>query len=187
MKRRFPKPNIFSSRCLGFAKCRWNGETVQDGFVEKLKPFVNFVTVCPEAEIGLGVPRRPIRIVCRKGSCRLIQPDTGKDVTSAMNGFVSDYLGSLKKIDGFILKDRSPSCGIKNVNVYRGLRSSASAKKTSGFFGAGVLRHFPGAAIETEARLRDLNVQERFIAGIFASAMGRRYVKSREEQKNSMI
>lgn len=49
------KPKVFSSRCLGFAACRWNGVTIPDRFVEKLKPFVKYLTACPEAEIGLGI------------------------------------------------------------------------------------------------------------------------------------
>ena len=58
-----PRPTVIASRCLGFAKCRYNGQTISDDFVRKLEPHVEFVTTCPEVEIGLGVPRNPIRIV----------------------------------------------------------------------------------------------------------------------------
>ena len=170
MENNFPKPNIFSSKCLGFARCRWNGEVVQDEFIEKLKPQVNFITACPECEIGLGMPRDPIRIVFQKGSYMLMQLNTGKDITDKMNEFVSGYLKSLKGIDGFILKDRSPSCGIKDVEVYSGLEPSRSIQKTSGFFGREVLRHFPNIAVETEARLANLAIREHFMARVFASA-----------------
>ena len=76
------KPNVFVSRCLGFGRCRWNGEELSDAFVESLKPFVNIITTCPEYEIGLGVPRDPIRIVLTGGKRRLAQLGTERDVTA---------------------------------------------------------------------------------------------------------
>jgi uncharacterized protein YbgA (DUF1722 family)/uncharacterized protein YbbK (DUF523 family) len=86
--------------------------------VEKLKPFVNFVPVCPEVETGLGVPRNPIRIVLAKGKRRLVQPATGLDLTEKMEKFADSFLSSLGEVDGFILKRGSPSSGFKNVKVY---------------------------------------------------------------------
>ena len=57
------KPRIVVSRCLGFDHCRYNGDVIKDDFVEALTPFVEYITVCPEVEIGLGVPRKPIRLI----------------------------------------------------------------------------------------------------------------------------
>jgi uncharacterized protein YbbK (DUF523 family) len=51
------------SRCLGSEHCRYKGLIISSEIVEKLNPFVNVHTVCPEIEIGLGVPRNPVRIV----------------------------------------------------------------------------------------------------------------------------
>ena len=99
---------------------------MRNEFVERLRPHVNFIAVCPECEIGLGVPRDRIRIVMRKNSRRLIQLNTKKDLTGPMERFVRRYLGSLKGVDGFILKERSPSCDIKK-----------------GFFGRAVSKRFP--------------------------------------------
>ena len=80
------RPRIVVSRCLGFDACRWNAEMIRDEFVESLQSHVDFVTFCPECEIGLGVPRRPIRLVAPDGSPRkeplemqsvqLVQPAT---------------------------------------------------------------------------------------------------------------
>ena len=61
-----PKPNVVVSKCLEFEACRYNGQLVQDAFVRKLEKHVNYVPVCPEVAIGLGVPRFPIRIVSPK-------------------------------------------------------------------------------------------------------------------------
>lgn len=176
MKTDSPKPNIFVSKCLGFAKCRWDGEMIQDRFVEMLKPYVNCVAMCPECEIGLEIPRDKIRIVLKNNSYMLMQLKTGKDLTEKMNAFVSGYVHSLRDIDGFILKDRSPSCGIKNVKVYSGLKTATPIGKTSGFFGRKVLQNFPDAAIETEIRLADPAIRENFLIKIFKAAARKRYI-----------
>ncbi|MFA5388761.1 MAG: DUF523 domain-containing protein [Candidatus Omnitrophota bacterium] len=165
------KPVILLSKCLDSARCRWDGEIIEDKFIEKLKPRVTFVTVCPELKIGLGVPRDKIRIVSRKGCHRLMQLNTGKDLTEKMNKFTAAYMASIKRADGFILKDRSPSCGIKNVKVYSSLRSRVPVKKFSGFFGKAVLENFPGTPVETDARLKNPAIQRRFIERVFARAL----------------
>jgi len=69
--REFPKPVVVVSKCITFEPVRWNGQIIASEFVEKIKPYVTFVPVCPEVEIGLGVPRDPIRIVLmnKKNSC----------------------------------------------------------------------------------------------------------------------
>lgn len=168
------KPNIFVSKCLGFAKCRWDGEMARDRFVEMMKPYVNFVAMCPECEIGLGIPRDKIRIVLKNRSYRLMQLNTGKDLTGKMDAFVSGYARSLRGMDGFILKDRSPSCGIKNVKVYPGLEAAAPIGRTSGFFSRKILQNFPGAAIETEARLANPAIREDFLVRVFKAAARKR-------------
>jgi len=111
-------PIVVVSKCLGFARCRYNGQTIPDDFVSALEPFVAYRTVCPEVEIGLGVPRESLRVVAVDGERRLLQPETGRDVTEAMNTFAEDFLASLDDVDGFILKNRSPSCGMNDVRVY---------------------------------------------------------------------
>lgn len=114
----FPRPNIVISRCIEFDHCRYDGSMITSDFVAALKPHAHFIPVCAEMEIGLGVPRSSIRIVSVKGELRLIQPATGLDVTDKMVSFSRSFLCSLSGIDGFILKFRSPSCGMKDIKVY---------------------------------------------------------------------
>lgn len=178
--REFERPRIFSSRCLGFEACRWNGVTIPDRSVESLKPFVDYVTACPEAEIGLGVPRDPIRIVFRDDKYSLVQLNTKKDVTDDMARFASGFLDSLGEVDGFILKDRSPSCGIKDVKVYPDLEPSGVILKTDGFFAREVLKRYPLVAVETESRLTNYNLREHFLTRVFTSS---RFRKIKETAK----
>lgn len=177
----FHKPNIYVSKCLGFAMCRYNGQTVNDEFIDKLKEHVNIITHCPEVEIGLGVPRFPIRIVMTENGKRLVQPQTGDDVTGKMLSFAEGLLGSLAGIDGFILKERSPSCGTKGVKIYHknGMTLKSSGQ---GLFAEKVIEHFPEKAVEEEGRLKSFKIREHFLTRIYTSA-GFRHVKKQRSSK----
>jgi uncharacterized protein YbgA (DUF1722 family)/uncharacterized protein YbbK (DUF523 family) len=174
-----PKPTIVVSKCLGFDACRYNGQVANDAFVRKLEKHVDYVPICPEVEIGLGVPRFPIRIISPKKR-RLIQPTTGKDVTDDMSRFCEEFLSSLNQVDGFILKFRSPSCGFKDVRIYEKSEKSPAVEKGAGFFGGAVLKRFPGLALEDEGRLRSLKIREHFLTKLFALAKFQAVKKSNE-------
>jgi len=161
------KPRVVVSKCLGFDSCRYNGQRIHSDVVEKLKPEVEFIAVCPEVEIGLGVPREPIRVIVEKGEKRLIQPATGKDVSQKMVDFSKTYLSSLNNIDGFLLKNRSPSCGFTDVKQYPPGEKGAVLGKGSGFFGGEVLRLFPHLAVEDEGRLFNFRLREHFLTKLF--------------------
>lgn len=130
------RPEVVVSKCLGFDACRWNGETVREDFVEMLGPWVRWHPVCPEVAMGLGVPREPIRVVEQKGAPRLVQPATGRDYTEAMEKFSAAHLDGLGPVDGFLLKNRSPSCGPLDVKIYTSLKPGASSRRGPAFSAA---------------------------------------------------
>ena len=175
---KFPKPVVVISKCLGFDECRWNGITLREEFVETLKPFVEYRTVCPEVEIGLGIPRDPIRVVLVGKEERLIQSSTDKDVTRKMKTYVEDFLSSVGEPDGFLLKFRSPTCGMFNVKLYPGTGKVGAMGKTRGFFGRAVLEKFGHVAIEDEGRVRNFRIREHFLTWLFTLA------RFREVKKN---
>jgi len=166
----FIKPHIVISKCIEFESCRYNGQIIRSPFVNELRPYVEFQPICPEVEIGLGIPRDPIRVVMKQGKRTLMQPTTGRNVTDEMKGFSEDFLSSLSAIDGFILKSRSPSCGIKDVKIYPGEEKVPVIGKSAGFFGEAVLNQFPTMAIEDEGRLRNARIKEHFLRKIFLFA-----------------
>ena len=168
--REFPKPVVVVSRCIEFEQCRYNGLMISSEVVRNLRPHVKFLPVCPEVEIGLGTPRNPIRIISVDGAPRLIQPTTDLDVTERMTDFTNSFLDSLEAVDGFILKSRSPSCGIKDVKVYSGSGKGMSASKGKGFFGAGVMERFSHLAAEDEGRLTNFRIREHFLTRLFVLA-----------------
>lgn len=168
--RDFPKPTVVVSKCIEFDRCRYNGLMISSDVVRALRPFVEFMPVCPEVEIGLGVPRDPIRIVASKGGRALVQPSTGADVTKKMERFARSHLGALGEVDGFVLKSRSPSCGTRDVKIFPGIESHAASDKGPGFFGGAVLEAFPGCPVEDEGRLLNFRIREHFLTSLFALA-----------------
>ncbi|MBN2620613.1 DUF523 and DUF1722 domain-containing protein [candidate division WOR-3 bacterium] len=164
------KPSIFASKCLGFDTCRYNGVTIYDDFIEKLKPHVDYITACPEMEIGLGVPREPVRIVLVKGVRRLKQPATRKDITDLMLERGKAILDNLPEVEGFILKSRSPSCGIKDTKYFPKIEKSAALGRGAGFFGAAVLERFSKHPIEDEGRIKNYRIREHFLTRVFTLA-----------------
>ncbi|MCX8014829.1 MAG: DUF523 and DUF1722 domain-containing protein [candidate division WOR-3 bacterium] len=176
----FPKPKIVVSKCLGFAHCRYDGSIVLDEIVSKLKPYVSFLPVCPEVAIGLGVPRDPIRIVLFQDKFYLYQPATKRDVTKEMTAFVNNFLNSLADIDGFILKYRSPSCGINNTKIYHSFSSDTPTTVGAGFFGKEIVKRFQAAAIVDEGKLKNFNIREHFFTKVFTLARFREIKKRKK-------
>jgi uncharacterized protein YbgA (DUF1722 family)/uncharacterized protein YbbK (DUF523 family) len=167
----FAKPKIVISKCIEFESCRWNGLTISSDAVKLLKPFAEFIPVCPEMEVGLGVPRAPVRIVSVKGDLKLMQAETDMDLTDKMREFVASFLDSITYVDAFILKERSPSCGTKTVKVYPGMgKAGPLHAHGAGFFGRAVMDRFPDNPIEDEGRLRNYDIREHFLTRIFALA-----------------
>jgi len=173
----FSKPVVTISKCLGFERCRWNGEIIRDEFVDRLGPYVDFLLVCPEKEIGLGVPRDPIRLESSRGDINLVQPATGRDVTGEMLSFCEAYLGSLETVDGFLLKARSPSCGPGDVKIYPAGGKSGAMNKGPGFFGGAVQAAFPDLPVESEGRLKNFRIREHYLTRLFTMARFRAMVK----------
>ncbi|WHY72315.1 YbgA family protein [Fictibacillus enclensis] len=173
----FAKPRLVVSRCLEFDNCRYNGDVIHHPTIRKLMKYVDFLTVCPEVEIGLGTPRETIRIVRQDGEQRLVQPKTERDVTVDIERFSNAYLQSLEHIDGFILKSRSPSCGLKEVKLYASTEKGPAVGSSSGLFGGKVLKKFGHLAVEDEGRLNNFLIRERFFTKIFLLAAYRELKK----------
>lgn len=169
------KPIVFISRCITFEPVRYSGQIVSSEFVDKLKNFIFAVTACPEVEIGLGVPRDPIRIIeVRKNDIKelkLLQPSTNIDLTEKMLKYSKNFTENLGDIDGFILKAKSPSCGIRDVKVYDEKQQLLPLnRKNPGIFGGYVLKKFSNKIVEDEQRLIDGFIRDNFLKSIFLSS-----------------
>jgi uncharacterized protein YbgA (DUF1722 family) len=118
----------------------------------------------------MGTPREPVRLVLEGDDVKMIQPDTGRDFTKKMERFSHHYVDSLSEVDGFILKRRSPSCGLSDAKIYLERGNVPAKQKGPGVFARAVLERFPHAAIEDEGRLNNFRIREHFLTKLFLLA-----------------
>ena len=168
--RTFPKPKLFCSRCITFENCRWNAQIIASAQIELLKSHVEFITNCPEKDLGLGVPRESMRLAKVNGITRLVQPATNKDFSDEMVAYAQEKSSVYQDVDGFILKNKSPSCGIDEVRVYDSPESKSATDKAKGVFGNYILTHFEGRPITDEGRLYNMRIWENFLTQIYMVA-----------------
>lgn len=170
MERQFPKPKIVLSACLSGKPVRYNGGTVEDAFVKKLITYCEVVEVCPEVEIGLGVPRPKIIVYKTQEGYRLSQPSTGAELTQRMEEYAEKFFSSLSEVDGFVLKSKSPSCGVSNTLVYKDPQGEEFYGKGKGLFALRAIERFGLLPIEDEGRLKNPEIKDHFLVRLFAIA-----------------
>jgi len=108
------------SACLLGQRVRFDGGHKLDRFItETLGQFVDYVPVCPEVECGLPVPRETMHLVGDPAAPRLVTIRTNVDHTERMVAWARTRVAELEGegLAGFILKARSPSCGIADAEV----------------------------------------------------------------------
>lgn len=167
----FVKPVVLISKCIEFEYCRWNGMIIKSPIVKILKSYVDFQPVCAEVEIGLGIPRDPVRLIKENDSLNMIQPSTNRNFTSEMTNFTKEYLNTLDHVDGFILKSDSPSCGLFHTKYYPSAQKGARPiERGAGLFGKAILEKFSNKAIETDGRLTNFRIREYWLTKLFTLA-----------------
>jgi uncharacterized protein YbbK (DUF523 family)/predicted RNA-binding protein with PUA-like domain len=157
------------SACLLGERVRWDGGHKLDRWIARtLGARVVLVPVCPEVEIGLGTPRPPIRLEGDgAGGVRLVEPSTGRDLTRRMETWAAGRLRTLEQagLDGWVLKARSPSCGIGGVDLFPP-RGSRPRRAGRGRFAAALLERLPGLPVADEEGLRDPRGRAEFLARV---------------------
>jgi len=157
------------SSCLLGQEVRWNAAHKRDSWlVETLGPFVEWVPVCPELELGLGVPREPIRLEGDPRAPRLVGRESRTDLTSDMEAFAARRVEALAALDlcGYVLKSDSPTCGMERVKVHG--PAAGRPKAGVGLFARALMDRLPLLPVEEEGRLHDPGLRESFIERVFA-------------------
>lgn len=166
------KPRLGVSACLLGKPVRYDGGHKRDVFcADVLAPYVEWVPVCPEVEVGMPVPRPTIRLTGRSEAPRLVAERTGEDWTARMEAWAEARVDALAALDlsGFVVKKDSPSCGLARVRVYRA-SGGAPARDGAGAFTRVLTARLPLLPVEEEGRLNDPLLRESFIERIFAYA-----------------
>ncbi len=157
------------SSCLLGNKVRFDAGHKREAFVtDQLAAFFELIPVCPEAEVGMGIPREAVRLVGDVAAPRLVGNKTGEDWTERMTAFNAARLIKLEKhrLAGFVLKKGSPTCGMERVRVYN--PGGMPAYNGRGLFARALIDRFPDLPVEEEGRLNDPPLRESFIVRVFA-------------------
>lgn len=159
---------------LGISACLL-GESVRYDGGDKRAPLlcdvvacrVDWVPICPEVEIGLGTPRPPMVLLGRGRAPRLWTPSTGDDHTGAMRAWARERVAGLVDagLAGYVLKSRSPSCGLRGVPLQD--RDGSETGTGSGLFAAALVHGLPQLPLAEEQELDDPAALTQFLRRAF--------------------
>ena len=144
------------SSCLLGAEIRHDGGHKRDRYLtEVLGEWFEWVPVCPELEIGLGVPRPTIQLEKGDPEPQLTEPISGEILTERMESYARDKVDQLRNagLDGFIFKGASPSCGVERVKVFR--QDERPARDGTGVFARVLIRLWPDLPVAEDGWVND--------------------------------
>lgn len=153
------------SACLVGQAVRYDGRHKRDPYVTgELAGRLTWVPVCPELDIGLGVPREPVHLVAESGDVRLVGVRSGDDHTAAMRSYAERRTEQLASagLDGYVLKSRSPSCGPGDIPVHDAA-SGEVVDHDRGRFAAVLADRLPLLPVTEETRLSVPDDRDRFL------------------------
>lgn len=155
------------SSCLLGEKVRYDGGHKNNSYIGKtLGQYFDLQAFCPELAIGLGIPRKPIRL-SRKGSdvIRCIPVDNPEpDFTAALAKSANDKKQWHSNLCGYILKKDSPSCGMERVKIWDDVMP---IREGVGVYAGQMMKNLPYLPVEEEGRLGDAVLRENFIQRVF--------------------
>ena len=173
------------STCLLGENVRYDGGHKLDRFLtDTLGQYVEYVSVCPEVECGLPIPRESMHLEGDPESPRLVTLRTKQDMTERMVNWAKKRVVELEKegLCGFIFKSDSPSSGMERVRVYN--EKGMPVKKGVGMFARVFMEHFPLLPVEDEGRLHDPKLRENFVERIFTLKRWREVLGKKENRGN---
>jgi len=169
MKQPSNLPRIGVSACLLGEAVRYDGGHRQSGLlVDVLGQCCELISVCPETELGMSVPRPPLELSGDPAAPRMREIASGRDWTARMNLYSKRRVRALaaEGLCGFVLKDRSPSCGLKRVKVFDA--RGRHRKRGRGLFASALLKAHPLLPMAEETSLRDSACRDNFLTRVFA-------------------
>ena len=160
------KIKIGISSCLMGEKVRFDSGHKRNAYINGiLANFFEFSTFCPEVEIGLSIPREPIRLVTLNDKVHCVGTRNPElDVTEDLYKSADEQQAWHRQLCGYILKKGSPSCGMERVRLYKG---DIPDRIGVGLYAERLMQNFPNLPVEEEGRLEDPVLRENFIQRVY--------------------
>ncbi|MBY6191599.1 DUF523 and DUF1722 domain-containing protein [Microbulbifer agarilyticus] len=172
------------SQCAMGDAVRFNGGHKHSKVcTELLGQCFDYVPLCPEVAIGMGVPRKPIHLLVEKDGApvdavRVIGVDDASvDVTAPLRDYADSVVPELQKVRGYIFMQNSPSCGLRGVRRYLANGHGIDSEGV-GVFARRLQQQFPHLPMEEVGRLNNNELRENFLTRVFAYDAWFRYVES---------
>lgn len=133
----------------------------------ELARYFEYIPLCPEVGIGMGVPRSPIRLMGDLLSPEVRQVDDfNENFTGRLRHFRLEQEPLLNTVCGYIFTRGSPSCGVFKVKVYEN-NGCLSSESGMGVFARAVIDAYPELPVEEAERLQDVEIKENFVKKVF--------------------
>lgn len=169
------------SSCLLGEQVRYDGSHKHNTYItETLQEYFDFISLCPERAIGLGVPRPPIRLVQIKKEDAIQAlgvKDPGINPTLQLSNYAKEQASHLNGIIcGYILKSKSPSCGMERVKVYHS--DGHPIGHSPGIYAQELMNALNPLPFEEEGRLGDAKLRDNFIQRVFVYSRWKNMLQS---------
>ncbi|MFP6834823.1 MAG: DUF1722 domain-containing protein [Pseudomonadales bacterium] len=166
---------IAISDCLLGREVRYDGTSAGASFPHTLLDgLLEYRGICPEVAIGMGTPRRPIRLVGSVEQPRVVGAcDPALEVTDALSQYGTTIAVSLTDVVGYVFMQKSPSCGLYRVKVHRlggAGGNSVPLRRGRGAHAAAIVAAVPNLPVEENCRLHDRVLRDNFMIRVFAYA-----------------
>ena len=167
----FDKPRIGISACLTGDNVRYNGGHKSSALChEMFDEHFDWVALCPEVAIGLGIPREAIRLVGDPDNPEVTGTrNPSLDLAGPLRAYGERMADELTDICGYVFMQKSPSCGLERVKVYQD-NGYPAAKGGRGAYADAFCARRPDLPVEEEGRLHDPVLRENFISRVYAYA-----------------
>ena len=161
----YKKPVVGVSACLLGQAVRYDGQDKHTPLIaEELKQHCKLIAVCPEIEIGLGVPRAKIQLTQIGTSIKVLKKDeTNSDVSGALQNFAIQFVNQ-NSLSGLVLQDKSPSCGVGNTKLFS--EAGEQIGVSSGLFAKTIMDLMLNLVVVQASQLHSKSDIEQFVNSI---------------------
>ncbi len=162
---------IAVSSCLMGEAVRYDGSDKKNLLVTKqLASYFSLQPICPEVSIGLGIPRAPIMITqntYRQNTNWLLVETNNVDIdyTEPMLSFAKQSIDEFTDYCGYIVKERSPSCGY--LEAPRFSADGNVLTRGAGLFTEQIINSKTWLPIISEQGLEDSKQLDNFLERVF--------------------